>query len=1082
MPWPLMILCALIALAGSRGRAAADERQYLQDVKPLLEQKCYACHGAIRQHGGLRVDTAADLLQGGDSGSPVDRSDPDDSLLLQVLTGTAGFRMPPESDGAPLTDTQIAMIRDWIAAGASAPADEQRQADPADWWSHRPLRRPAVPEVGVTDWSRRPLDRFIERKRREAQLPSVPDASRERWLRRVTLDLIGLPPTRAELARFRADLSEDARERVVDDLLDRPEYGERWGRHWMDIWRYSDWYGSRGNGEVRYSQRHIWRWRDWIVDSLNADHGYDRMVRDMLAADEFAGDDPARLPATGFLARNWYKFDRDAWLFETVERTGEAFLGMTFRCCRCHDHKYDPVTQREYYRFRAVFEPHDVRIDPVAINNGVPAAADPADTDADGIARVFDRTPHAATYRLERGDSRSPDESEQLTPGVPAALGGELIVEAVPLPVAAWYPALRPGVRNALLAHAQHELADAEQAMNAARARVDEAAAALEAHATASPQSATGPVFLEDSFAGESSDLWETVSGEWARTPDGLRQDRVTEFATIVTAKDHPGDVDVRLRYTTLEPGTYRSVGFSFDYQDQGNSQDVYTSTGRTAQSVQAFHRTNGRQVYPPEAIVRTSLQPGVPVELTASIEGSQLTLSLNGDRVLDYRLPLPRRPGRFALWVHQGAAVFHEVTVTQRALSRESLVREVELAERNGRLAELAVEVARAELAAIDARLTAERAKYAADSADPAFATAAALAERRLAVARARQQVAETAGQPSPHADALAALRAAEQAAEEPSTDYSPLGPQFPPTSTGRRRALAEWITDPANPRTARVAVNHIWGRHFGTPLVATPENFGLNGATPTHPKLLDWLAAELIEADWKMKPLHRMIVLSATYRMDSAIPAVTEDSAAVAFDRARETDPDNRLYWRMPSRRMEAELVRDATLAIAGTLDRARGGPELPASEGESCHRRSLYFRNTPNESMPLLTVFDMANPNACYRRRTSVVPNQSLAMMNSGLTQDAARTVAARLSQEPDFLVAAFETILGRAPDPVEARRCREFLTQQAQRLADSSGPRFPAGGTAQIPPSSDPAVRARENLVQALFLHNDFVTIR
>jgi hypothetical protein len=300
---------------------------------------------------------------------------------------------------------------------------------------------------------------------------------------------------------------------------------------------------------------------------------------------------------------------------------------------------------------------------------------------------------------------------------------------------------------------------------------------------------------------------------------------------------------------------------------------------------------------------------------------------------------------------------------------------------------------------------------------------------------------------------------------------------------------ALARWIADPANPRTSRVAVNHIWLRHFGNALVPTIANFGLNGDRPTHPALLDWLATEFTGNGWRMKPLHRMIVLSAAYRQSSsdvAPPAWPADNAPAA------ADPENRWYSRMNSRRMEAETVRDAVLATAGRLLRTTGGPEIAESEGQTSLRRSLYFRLTPNEKMPFLETFDAADPNGCYRRKESVVPHQALALMNSSVALDGARTLAATLSQqlggtddEPGrraFVVAAFEQVLARAPGEPEITACLAFLEQNARLVQESGLPVFPAAAAAQRPPASDPAQHARENLIHVLYNHNDFVTIR
>ena len=249
-----------------------------------------------------------------------------------------------------------------------------------DHWAFQTPKRPAVPEVKDASRVRNPIDAFLTREYEKKGLAPLREADKHTLLRRVYLDLIGLPPTPEQVRAFVADTFDSAYEKVVDQLLASPQYGERWGRHWMDVWRYSDWYGSGAN-EVRNSQRHIWQWRDWIVESLNADKGYDQMIVEMLAGDEIAPTDPKTLRATGFLARNWFRFNRNVWLQDTIESTTAAFQGITLKCARCHDHKYDPFAQEEYYRFRAFFEPHDVRIDRVA---GQP------DMKKAGLPRVYD--------------------------------------------------------------------------------------------------------------------------------------------------------------------------------------------------------------------------------------------------------------------------------------------------------------------------------------------------------------------------------------------------------------------------------------------------------------------------------------------------------------------------------------------------------------------------------------------------------------------------------------------------------------------------------------------------------------------
>jgi hypothetical protein len=310
---------------------------------------------------------------------------------------------------------------------------------------------------------------------------------------------------------------------------------------------------------------------------------------------------------------------------------------------------------------------------------------------------------------------------------------------------------------------------------------------------------------------------------------------------------------------------------------------------------------------------------------------------------------------------------------------------------------------------------------------------------------------------------------------------DYPPLAAPRPRTSTGRRLALASWITDRANPLTARVAVNHVWSRHMNAPLVATTFDFGLNGRMPTNPELLDWLAVEFMESGWSFKHLHRLIVTSAAYRMRSWHEP---DDPNMAID------PTNEHLWRMNPARMEAELVRDNVLHVAGSLDLTPGGPDLDPNDGLTTPRRSLYFRHAKEKRVVFLKLFDSANVGSCYRRDVSVVPQQALALLNSPLAIAQARLLAGRLTAEcrPDddddaFLTAAFERALARGPSDDERILCRDYLSREREAVSDPSrlSP-FTGESNCPVPPSTDPAQRARENLLHVLINHTDFVTIR
>ena len=440
----LFVLAALLLLPGvglarpAYKRALAD---YLGPFLPKHLNACTLCHlpetpgveqdneGKPHNVFGARLAAVkAELQKAGEKTDDLrvaleaiadeDADGDGGTNLLEILAG----HHPGDPKDAASEDELLAAAKTLLAFRAKQ--KEYR------WRPFETARRPNVPEVKNKAWIRNPIDSFLAAEHERRGLTPRGEAARHVLLRRVSLDLIGLPPTPEEIAAFANDTSADAYEQVVDRLLASPHYGERWGRHWMDVWRYSDWAGY--GAEVRDSQPHIWRWRDWIVESLNEDKPYDRMVQEMLAGDELAPTDPGVLRATGFLVRNWYKFNRDIWLDRTVEHTGKAFLGLTLNCARCHDHFFDPISQEEYSRFRAFFEPHDIRVD------RVPGGKE---TKVDGLVRVFDARADTPTFLYVHGEDKQPDKKNPLRPGVLACLGGSLPeIAPIPLPPDAVFP------------------------------------------------------------------------------------------------------------------------------------------------------------------------------------------------------------------------------------------------------------------------------------------------------------------------------------------------------------------------------------------------------------------------------------------------------------------------------------------------------------------------------------------------------------------------------------------------------------------------------------------------------------------
>lgn len=1105
--------------ASAEGPPAVD---FLKDVKPILVQRCYRCHSSLEEESGLRVDSVGAILKGGEGGAIVVPGKSSESRLIAAVLRTGDLQMPPEGD--PLTDAQINVLKAWIDAGAPAPLEGAETK--VDHWSFQKPVRPAVPEVQNAEFrTQNPIDAFIAAKHAELKLTPVGEAPKNLLLRRVYLDLIGLPPTPEELAAFESDTSPDAYEKVVDRLLESPHYGERWGRHWMDVWRYSDWDGY-GN-EIRESKPHIWRWRDWIVESLNADKPYDRMVQEMLAADELAPGDPEALRATGYLVRSWYKFNRNKWLDDAVEHTGKAFLGVTFNCARCHDHMYDPVEQREYYTLRAIFEPYDVRTD------RIPGQVNP---EQDGLVRVFDARADAQTFLFVRGNEKEPKKEEPLPPGTPAVFTGvPFAVEPVSFEPAQYYQGLAPFVQEesrvtarAAVEKAKTDLATSQKLLADARQKqTDFLAKKNEPKPESNDEAKPEKHLLSDNFAAKNEALWNYGVGSWEYKDGRLVQsDTRDELCGIATQSPHPRDFVATFRFKTTGGDVYKSVGIGFDAAEYNDFQAVYLSV--SSPGPHRFNRKAGADSYPVSAPKNAAVTVGQELELKLAVRGTLANVWVNGTLAIAFTTDDRASDGRLIFWTYDAAAEFLQVEVDSLqdslvlvdkldgmpvpppALTAEFVAAVVADAEKNAAIAEKSVAAAEAALVSLETRIAADAANYALPAAANGkdLSLIAGAAERQHAALtaeiallqaelkheqakrglKAGDAATEKAAKDAETAveTAKKALEAAQMAATQPNEAYTRLTPVNPATSTGRRLALARWITSPENPLTARVAINHLWLRHIGSPLVPSVFDFGLNGKPPTNQPLLDWLAVELMENGWRMKPIHKQIVMSRTYRLAST-QGMTNDQEPMT------KDPENLHYWRANARRMEAELVRDATLYVAGSLDVTRGGPDLDQASGLTVARRSVYFRSSKEKRMEFLSLFDSANPVECYRRSESIAPQQALAMANSTLTLAQARLSAKKISDSlgnvaaeeapARFVEQAFVRILCRNPTEDERKTCLEFLTEQAARLADpKSLTAFSSGPAASVPPSADPAQRARENLVHVLFNHNDFVTVR
>lgn len=1027
---------------------------YLQQIKPLLAVRCYACHGALKQEADLRLDTAAAIHLGGGSGPAVVAGDPDASLIAQrVAAHDLDLRMPPEHEGEAFSPAQVEQLRQWILAGAEGPNDEQPEPDPRSHWSFQPLNRPVVPNVHGSASVRNPIDAFIAADHERLGLVPADPASPGLLYRRLSLDLLGLPPTLDEAWRVQEDAAEFDYPATVTAMLDDPRHGQRWARHWMDIWRYSDWWGL--GDEMRNSQKHIHHWRDWIVDNLNADRSYADMLRLMLAADELTPLDPKDLRATGFLARNYYLFNRHPWMEETVEHVGKALLGLTTNCAKCHDHKYDPIDQTEYYALRAFFEPYHVRKDMLP---GEP------DLTKDSLPRVYDGWLDAPTYRLVRGDEKQPDTSRVIAPAVPAFLQfDEFPIESVELPPAAWQPDRQPWVAENHVQVANRRVAEAAAALEAAEAQLTNAAAHWEQYAStapppdvvANPADASTKAAWHEDFESLDSARWQAFGGKWEPLEGSVRQQQDgPQQAGLRWLGDLPTDFVVAVTLQIHGGSQWRSVGISFDETQldptaaltaEDSAQHVYLSAFAGGPKLQGSYRQGSQWHYPGEAAVSQTVTVDQTYVLRLQVRGSLVNAYLDDRLVLAWRTPLARRPGHLQLTTFDALASFHRVEIAGLAddppmveaanhqpdpatwagarWQHQQAVGQVAIAAAKWRWAQAELESVRARgVAAVEETSATEEQRATLLQDAVRHERLAAVAAAAVAVAEAQlpwelARLNEEATAPESLEQAVRAAEAKWQAAQEqlnqPVAAYTRLvGARWTPTrfqfsgqddpevpflatSTGRRTALANWVVDRRNPLTARVAANHVWTRHFGQPLVPSVFDFGRNGQPPTHPELLDWLACELIDSGWSLKHLHRLIVNSATYQMASEMPA--SEVAA----RNQEIDPDNRYYWRRPTNRMESQVVRDSLLQLAEQLDNRLGGPSILPSEQSKSLRRSLYFFHSNNERNTFLTTFDEAAVAECYRREQSVVPQQSLALANSPLVHEQLKHIATRIA---------------------------------------------------------------------------------
>jgi mono/diheme cytochrome c family protein len=1012
------LVCALFGgcLLGSN-RAGADERFFREKVAPIFERHCVVCHQGDKPKGGLSLTTAQGLLAESQNRAVIEPGKPHESLLVEMISGDKPA-MPQKAK--PLSKQEIAAIRQWIADGAPWPADlalrDKRLAGADDdWWSLRPLVRPAVPSVAST-WVRTPVDAFILAKLGEKNLAPSREAVRRTLIRRLTYDLHGLPPTPREMDDFLADKADDAYERLIDRLLDSPRYGERWGRHWLDVVHFGE---SHGYDKDK-PRPNAWPYRDWVIAAFNNDMPYDQFVAQQLAGDVLSPDVPQGIVATGFIAAGPWDFVghmelREGTVDKKIARSNDrddmvatamsTFQSLTVHCARCHNHKFDPIAQEDYYRLQAVFA-------------GV-----------DRFDRPFDRDReiHVARRQLLK-------EKEKLV-----ARQGALAAVA------------------AKITSPEIEKIDAESKELGAQL------AGLPKPETGTDSSPTN---------GYHSDIMPQADAvKWVQVDLG----RSMAIDEIVLIPARPTDFPDT-------PGFGFPLRFQVDIADDAKFSEPQTVAEHTAED---FASPGDKPV-----VVKLKEKKARYVRVTATRLWK---------RTDDYVFALAELQ---ALSENKNVALGVAVTaldsIEAGRWSTKHLVDDYTSRARAGNIAAFQAALAKRQLLEMRiANLQARREAAVDERLDEATRTERVSIARRLAEIEGR-----LAGWPAPAMVYAAAHVFAPQGGgpnlpprpvyflhrgsdKTPGDEVAPgalsclagLPAEFsldnPADEGSRRAALARWITDPKNPLTARSIVNRVWQYHFGRGIVDTPNDFGHMGALPTHPELLDWLAAELMEGTeggvaerrrgedketggdkenersggagvWNLKRLHRLILRSAVYRQ------VSNDNAGNAA-----IDSGNQYLWRMNRQRLEAEALRDAVLAVSGKLDLTMGGPSRQQFFFKDDHspvydyerfdidspgsfRRSVYrfiVRSVPD---PFMECLDCADPSLLTpKRNTTLTALQALSLLNNQFMVRQAEHFAARLSAaaaDVDQQIAlAYQLSFGRDPTADERRLVRDYVSK-------------------------------------------------
>ncbi|MEO2045240.1 MAG: DUF1553 domain-containing protein [Pirellulales bacterium] len=916
---------------------------YDRQIQPILSDRCYLCHGpdVKNRQADLRFDLEASAKH-----IAIVPGKPNDSeFIRRIISQDPDLHMPPADSNLALTPSEIELLKQWIAQGAP-------------WQQHWAFVRPKqipVPAVSNKGWPHNPIDHFIlARLEQEGWTPAA-ETTRERLIRRVTFDLTGLPPTLKQMDDFLADKSPEGYLRVVDRLLQSDSYGERMASAWLDTARYSDTYGYQVDRD-----RYVWPWRDWVVRALNRNMPYDTFITQQLAGDLLPDATADQILATTFNRLHPQKVEggstpeefRIEYVADRTQTFGTAFLGLTLECCRCHEHKYDPLSQADYYQFSAFFD----------------------NIDEAGLYSYFTSSVPTPTLLLTQEGQQA-----KITNGKEAILATQHQLQQIARERRAafesWRRTVPGGDSNNGLIPGRIALMDFEKLIEGAN------------------QSVAGPIGRAVKLSGDDGIGLQVGNFHrsepfsvalWMNLPD------VKQRAVVFHRSRAWTDAASRGYQLLIEEGR---LSASLIHFWPGNA--IRIRTNRPVPINQWLHvtltydgssRANGLQLFLdgkpiPCTVVRDHLNKNI-----TGGGGDNITI---GERFRDHGLT-DGLVDEFQVF-HRRLTTLEVAQLHDRKSLNEAIEADSITVERGDQLYE-----------------------YYLNTSDPEYmACLKNLQTLRDSVNQIQDEVREIMVMrelDEPHPTYLLQRGAYDARGEQVTAKTPEFLPAFPQDAPRNRLGLAQWLTHDEHPLTARVAVNRFWQMMFGQGLVRTPEDFGRQGEPPTHANLLDYLAYDFTTHNWNVKRLLRQMVTSATYRQSSRV------RASQAMDKAPRSDPENRLLSRMASYRLPAEMLRDNVLATSGLLSRQLGGPpakpyELEVSfkpvkrdQGTGLYRRSLYTYWKRTGPAPVMMTLDASKRDVCrVRRERTSTPLQAFVLMNSPQFVEATRVLGERLLKQ-------------------------------------------------------------------------------